>query len=147
MDITQIRKRDFSVKPFDLNNITNAVFKALSAVNSGTQEDAQNVALAVYKTLMKRKGIDPNYIPTIEQVQDIVENKLMETEFHEAAKAYILYRNQRAIERKTDIFEKRVNLKPYEYPQLYDTFPRSDTPTGSIPNIILPATFRILNPD
>ena len=58
MDITQIRKRDFSVKPFDLNNITNAVFKALSAVNSGTQEDAQNVALAVYKTLMKRKAID-----------------------------------------------------------------------------------------
>ncbi|BAO54439.1 ribonucleotide-diphosphate reductase subunit beta [Nonlabens marinus] len=123
MEITHIRKRDFSVKPFDLNNITNAVFKALSAVNSGTQEDAQNVALAVYQTLMKRKDIDPNYIPTIEQVQDIVENKLMETEFHEAAKAYILYRNQRALERKTDIFEKRVNLKPYEYPQLYDYVP------------------------
>lgn len=123
MEITHIRKRDFSVKTFDLNNITNAVFKALSAVNSGTQEDAQNVALAVYKTLMKRKEIDPNYIPTIEQVQDIVENKLMETEFHEAAKAYILYRNQRAIERKTDIFEKRVNLKPYEYPQLYEYVP------------------------
>ncbi|SCY42588.1 ribonucleoside-diphosphate reductase beta chain [Nonlabens sp. Hel1_33_55] len=123
MEITQIRKRDFSVKPFDLNNITNAVFKALSAVNSGTKEDAQNVALAVYKTLMKRKEIDPNYIPTIEQVQDIVENKLMDTEFHEAAKAYILYRNQRAIERKTDIFEKRVNLKPYEYPQLYEYVP------------------------
>ena len=123
MEITHIRKRDFSVKPFDLNNITNAVFKALSAVNSGTQEDAQNVALAVYKTLMKRREIDPNYIPTIEQVQDIVENRLMETEFHEAAKAYILYRNQRAVERKTDIFEKRVNLKPYEYPQLYDYVP------------------------
>jgi len=123
MEITHIRKRDFSVKPFDLNNITNAVFMALSAVNSGTQEDAQNVALAVYKTLMKRREIDINYIPTIEQVQDIVENKLMDTEFHEAAKAYILYRNQRALERKTDIFEKRVNLKPYEYPQLYDYVP------------------------
>jgi ribonucleoside-diphosphate reductase beta chain len=123
MEITHIRKRDFSVKPFDLDNITNAVFKALRAVNSGTQEDAQNVALAVYKTLMQRKEIDPNYIPTIEQVQDIVENKLMETEFHEAAKAYILYRNERALERKTDIFEKRVNLKPYEYPQLYDYVP------------------------
>lgn len=123
MEITHIRKRDFSVKPFNLDNITNAVFKALSAVNSGTQEDAQNVALAVYKTLMQRKSIDPNYIPTIEQVQDIVENKLMETEFHEAAKAYILYRSQRANERRTDIFEKRVNLKPYEYPQLYDYVP------------------------
>jgi ribonucleoside-diphosphate reductase beta chain len=123
MEITHIRKRDFSIKPFDLNNITNAVFKALRAVNSGTQDDAQNVALAVYKTLMQRKEIDRNYIPTIEQVQDIVENKLMETEFHEAAKAYILYRNERTLERKTDIFEKRVNLKPYEYPQLYDYVP------------------------
>jgi ribonucleoside-diphosphate reductase beta chain len=123
MEITHIRKRDFSIKPFDLNNITNAVFKALRAVNSGTQDDAQNVALAVYKTLMQRKEIDPNYIPTIEQVQDIVENKLMETGFHEAAKAYILYRNERTLERKTDIFEKRVNLKPYEYPQLYDYVP------------------------
>ena len=123
MDITHIRKRDFSVKTFELSNITNAVFKAMTVVNSGTREDAQNVALAVYKTLMQRKQIDPNYIPTIEQVQDIVENKLMDTEFHEAAKAYILYRNQRAIERKTDIFEKRINLKPYEYPQLYDYVP------------------------
>jgi ribonucleoside-diphosphate reductase beta chain len=123
MEITQIRKRDFSVKAFNLDKITNAVSKALSAVNSGTQEDAQNVALAVYQTLMKRVEVDPSYIPTIEQVQDIVENKLMETEFHEAAKAYILYRNQRALERKTDIFEKRVNLKPYEYPQLYEYVP------------------------
>ncbi|WP_194851923.1 ribonucleotide-diphosphate reductase subunit beta [Nonlabens antarcticus] len=123
MEITYIRKRDFSVKTFTLDKITNAVLKAMKAVNSGTQEAAQNVALAVYKTLMDRQKVDPNYIPTIEQVQDIVENKLMETEFHEAAKAYILYRNQRAVERKTDIFEKRVNLKPYEYPQLYDYVP------------------------
>ena len=123
MEITQIRKRDFSVKDFNLDKITNAVEKAMQAVQSGTREDAQNVAIAVYKVLLERKQQDVNYIPTIERVQDIVENKLMEGEFHEVAKAYILYRNKRALERKTDIFEKRVNLKPYEYPQLYEYVP------------------------
>ena len=44
----------------------------------------------------------------------------MDTEYREVAKAYILYRNKRAVERKSNIFEKRINLKPYEYPQLYE---------------------------
>ena len=47
----------------------------------------------------------------------------MESEFPEVAKAYILYRNKRTSDRQTDIFEKRINLKPYEYPQLYDYVP------------------------
>jgi len=52
-----------------------------------------------------------------------VETQLMENGFLKAAKAYILYRNQRAEERKSNIFEKRINLKPYEYPQLYEYVP------------------------
>ena len=59
----------------------------------------------------------------MEQIQDIVENQLMESHFPEVAKAYIIYRNKRTEERKTDIFERRINLKPYEYPQLYDYVP------------------------
>ena len=38
----------------------------------------------------------------------------MESKFTEAAKAYILYRNKRAQQRESDLFEKRVNLKPYD---------------------------------
>ena len=48
----------------------------------------------------------------------IVEDKLMESAFTNVAKAYILYRNEQARRRKTNIFEKRLNLKPYEYPNL-----------------------------
>jgi ribonucleoside-diphosphate reductase beta chain len=95
----------------------------MSAQGVGSREDAQNVALAVYTVLVERKQTDSNYTPTIEEVQDIAETKLMACNFPEVAKAYILYRNQRAQERKTDIFEKRINLKPYEYPQLYEYVP------------------------
>jgi len=93
------------------------------AVGSGSKDSAQDVALSVYKTLLERKKNDQEYVPTIEEVQDVVETQLMESEFKEAAKAYILYRNKRAQQRQTDLFEKRINLKPYEYPHLYEYVP------------------------
>lgn len=123
MEIEYIIKRDFSTKPFSLDKITGAIQKAMNAVGSGTRENAQDVALSVYKKLVGRKNDDQTYIPTIEEVQDIVENELMESKFKEVAKAYILYRNKRTQQRQTDIFEKRINLKPYEYPHLYEYVP------------------------
>lgn len=123
MEITHIIKRDFTTKSFHLDKITAAVLKAMSVISAGNQEDAQNVAISVYKVLLERKEVNEGYVPTIEQVQDIVETKLMECGFPEVAKAYILYRNKRAQERKTDIFERRISLKPYEYPQLYEYVP------------------------
>ena len=51
-------KRDFSTKKFELDKITNAIFKAMNAVDQGTEEDAQNVALSVYKALQTRKEKD-----------------------------------------------------------------------------------------
>ena len=44
----------------------------------------------------------------------------MESGFFDVAKGYILYRNEQAQKRKSNIFEKRINLKPYEYPALYE---------------------------
>ena len=121
--IDHVVKRDFTTKKFELDKITHAVLKAMTAVGHGTEEDAQNVAISVYKALLERKEKDLDYIPTIEEIQDNVETQLMENGFLKAAKAYILYRNQRAEERKSNIFEKRINLKPYEYPQLYEYVP------------------------
>ena len=123
MEIEYIIKRDFSTKPFSLDKITGAIHKAMNAVGNGTQENAQDVALSVYQKLIGRKDDDQSYVPTIEEVQDIVENELMESKFKEVAKAYILYRNKRTQQRQTDIFEKRINLTPYEYPHLYEYVP------------------------
>ena len=93
MEIEQIIKRDYSTKPFHLDKISGAIQKAMDAVGNGTEQNAQDVALSVYKTLLGRKENDVEYIPTIEDVQDIVETELMQSKFKEAAKAYILYRN------------------------------------------------------
>ena len=123
MEIEYIIKRDFSTKPFSLDKITGAIHKAMNAVGNGSEENAQDVALSVYQKLVGRKNNDQTYVPTIEEVQDIVENELMESKFKEVAKAYILYRNKRTQQRQTDIFEKRINLKPYEYPHLYEYVP------------------------
>jgi len=123
MSIEHIIKRDYSTKSFHLDKITGAIQKAMVAVGIGTEQNAEDVALSVYQKLLDRKSEHHEYVPTIEEVQDIVETKLMESKFKEVAKAYILYRNKRSQQRQSDIFEKRINLKPYEYPQLYEYVP------------------------
>ena len=123
MELTHIIKRDFDTQPFELDKITNAIMKAMTAVEEGNLGDAEEISKQVYSVLQERKTADPEYMPTVEEVQDVVEDKLMTSAFHAAAKAYILYRNKQAMSRKSDIFEKRINLKPYEYAQLYEYVP------------------------
>ncbi len=118
MEITKIIKRDFETSEFELNKITKAIEKAMISVDNGTKEDAVAITNIVNGALLERKLKDPDYIPTVEQVQDIVEYKLMDSPFHDVAKAYILYRNEQTRNRKRNIFEKRLNLKPYDYPAL-----------------------------
>lgn len=123
MEITHVVKRDFITKPFHLDKITDAILKAMTAVDHGGLLDAKKISSNVYAELLKRKQLDESYVPTVEEVQDFVESSLMQSEFHDVAKAYILYRNEQAKRRKTNIFEKRINLKPYEYPALYEYVP------------------------
>lgn len=131
MEIKHIRKRDGSVQPFDLAKITSAIEKALQETNAGDRADAEAVAKRVHeKTVamcvqagtaeagspLADKCVDGH--PTVEEIQDIVEQALMEMDYFDTAKAYILYRNERKKMRERDLFHKRTNLKPYEYPEL-----------------------------
>ncbi|WGD36117.1 ribonucleotide-diphosphate reductase subunit beta [Olleya sp. YS] len=120
MEITHIIKRDYETSPFIINKISNAIEKAMISVGNGTKEDAASISLNVLDALLDRKEKDSRYVPTVEQVQDLVEEKLMLSAFPNVAKAYILYRDEQARNRKTNIFEKRINFKPFEYPQLYE---------------------------
>ncbi|MEO8934863.1 MAG: ribonucleotide-diphosphate reductase subunit beta [Xanthomarina sp.] len=123
MKIISVLKRDFLTESFDLNKITNAILKAMTAVQHGQLEDAERISSVVFTSLLERKELDDDYVPTVEEVQDFVETKLMESGFFDVAKAYILYRNEQSKKRKSNIFEKRINLKPYEYPELYEYVP------------------------
>ena len=123
MQIEYIIKRDSSKKAYEQEKITEAILKAMKSVNNGEYEDAKRVSLSVYESLQKRAEKIPYYVPNIEEIQDLVEQKLMTNEYFEVAKSYILYRNLQTEKRKRNIFEKRVNLKPYQYPELYEYVP------------------------
>ncbi len=133
MEIQYIRKRDGSVQPFTVKKIQHAVLKAFKETGSGADADAAKVAELTYqKTLSMCQEATANPVadltarkcvdgyPAVEEVQDLVEASLMELGYFDTAKAYIIYRNERKKQRERDIFKKRVNLKPYEYPELYE---------------------------
>ena len=146
MKIDQIIKRDFDIKAFDLTKITEAIHKAMVAVEVGKRQDAQDVSLSVYTQLLERKNKHQEYIPTIEEVQDIVETQLMESKFKDVAKAYILYRNKRSQKRESDIFEKRVNLNHMNILIYMNMSRLLDIHIGYIRNSISQVIFKILNP-
>jgi len=92
----KVIKRDGTIVPFDVERIAKAVFKAMKASNEGSEKDADKVAEAIIKLMMKEHRSDKDYIPSIEQVQDYVERELIMQNFAQTAKSYILYRERRA---------------------------------------------------
>ena len=95
----------------------------MESVKEGGKGEAEKISKQVYDALLERKEKIPYYVPNVEEIQDLVEKTLMKSEFLEGAKAYILYRNIQTKKRERNIFEKRISLKPYEYPQLYEYVP------------------------
>jgi ribonucleoside-diphosphate reductase beta chain len=118
--LKEIIKRDGSRVPFDANKIAIAVEKAMKAAGEFKDKSPEKVAQAVVRALMKKQAADDTFVPSVEGVQDEVERELMLKEFPATAKAYILYRQEHALMRRRDIFKKRINLKPYEYPELLE---------------------------
>ena len=87
-----VRKRDGRLEPFDQERITTAVWKAAKAVGGKDREQAKKISNEVGSELRNRFGEDG--VPTVEEIQDIVENMLIENGHARTAKAYILYRKQ-----------------------------------------------------
>ena len=123
MKIAHIYKRDQSKQPFKLNKIASAILQAMISVGKDDEEEAVRLAASVHAELLNRKNKLKNYLPNIEEIQDIVEQTLMKNEHFDVAKSYILYREKQNARRQRNIFEKRLNLKPYEYPELYEYVP------------------------
>lgn len=90
--ITRIKKRDGTIVDFTQEKITNAIFKAMQSQGLDDPMAAQHVSDIVVFVLEEKFG---GYtIPSVEQIQDIVEMVLMKQGYHEVAKAYILYREK-----------------------------------------------------
>jgi len=78
---------------FDQSKIRNAIFKAFTSTDEGEEKDIDKVLSKVLFILNKRFKKDET--PTVENIQDIVEECLMTFGYTETAKNYILYREQR----------------------------------------------------
>ncbi len=106
--ITKVKKRDGEIVEFDQAKIEEAIFKALTSSDQGDGKRAKKVSKRVVQILNRRFKKDE--IPQVEQIQDIVEEVLILEDLVEAAKAYILYREQRRrIREATMVAEEAVD--------------------------------------
>lgn len=94
---TMIRKRDGREVSFDALKIENAIKKAAKAVHIDNFDDAENLAAKVSSIILEEYD---NIVPTVEQIQDVVERVLIDADYPAIAKAYILYRQERARSRE-----------------------------------------------
>lgn len=92
--ITQIIKRSGKIVSFDQNKINNAIFRATEAVGKPDLKLANKLSDQVVKILNNK--FHARSIPAVEEIQDIVEEILIKNRQIKTAKAYILYRDQRA---------------------------------------------------
>ncbi|OGF24172.1 ribonucleoside triphosphate reductase [Candidatus Falkowbacteria bacterium RIFCSPLOWO2_12_FULL_45_13] len=92
--ITQILKRSGEIAIFDQAKITSAIYKATEAVGKPDKFLAQKFSDQVVATLNEK--FHSRSIPAVEEVQDLVEEVLIKNRQIKTAKAYILYRDQRA---------------------------------------------------
>lgn len=107
-ELHSIKKRDGRIVVFNKQKISDAIFKAATAVGGEDRLLADELANAVVLFLKKQYT---NQHPDIEQIQDIVEKVLIETGHAKTAKAYILYREKRRQTRNSLKVRKKVNSK------------------------------------
>ena len=95
MSVDMIRKRDGREVPFEREKIEQAIFASFQASGSARgHETSKELADEVVSLLEKNENISAR--PSVEQVQDTVEQVLMRNGFTRTAKAYILYRAERS---------------------------------------------------
>ncbi len=90
--VTRIKKRDGDIVDFVQDKITTAVYKAMES--SGVIDKVAAKSISDIVTFMLEDKFGGYTIPSVEQIQDIVEMVLMKQGHHDIAKSYILYRER-----------------------------------------------------
>jgi uridine kinase len=92
--IDRVLKRSGAIVPFNPDRITNAIYRAAVAVGGRDRAAAERLTAQVVQLLEMQTA--PEHTPTVEEIQDLVEKVLIENGHARVAKAYILYRAERA---------------------------------------------------
>ncbi len=107
--LKEVRKRDGTTQLFDRERVKSAIYRAMLACEEGGEADAEKVTLAVVSALEKETKERKDYLPTVEDVQDVVETELIFKDFAKTAKGYILYREEhKKIREQVGIVPERV---------------------------------------
>lgn len=128
--VSKVRKRDGRYVKFNPEKIKDAITKAIEATNADvTITKINNMTKQV--TNLIEKHTPQNRVPTVEDIQDIVEKVLMQSKLHDVAKAYIIYREERSKRREKDsdlmrIYHKLATEELSEYNLLKN---KKDYPT------------------
>ena len=111
-ELYSITKRDGKVVSFKPEKITFAIAKAFRAYNRGIlTETLLGIAHEISNTVMTEiQTLWPTgKCINIEEIQDLVENHLMKSSYHEIAKSFILYREERAKQRRREHLQSSVD--------------------------------------
>ncbi|MBD3248637.1 ribonucleoside triphosphate reductase [Candidatus Woesearchaeota archaeon] len=97
--VIKVKKRDGSIVDFDPEKITKAVFAAARSVGGNDIEEAKKISSRVVDKINKKFSND---VPTVEDIQDIVEKVLIEDGYAKTAKSFIIYREKHKNIRETE---------------------------------------------
>jgi uridine kinase len=109
--ISTIVKRNGDIVPFDREKITVAIYKAAAAIGGHDRPLSESLSAQVVDALQATYSDDQP--PTVEEIQDVVERVLIKNGHAKTAKAYILYRAERA-RMRVERTSGRVENIPYK---------------------------------
>jgi len=118
----KVVKRDGRIVNFDQEKIKNVIMKAMSETKEGVDIQLADEISADIATKL-------NSNVSVEEIQDMVENKLMESNRKDVAKTYIIYRYER--NKKRNIKDRRFNLLDDEFISKYKHLPNPMDQLGS----------------
>ena len=116
--IKQVVKRTGAIVPFNLERITNAIYRAAVAVGGRDRSIAEELTAQVVAILEENTA--PGHIPHVEEIQDIVEKVLIEAGHARTAKAYILYRAEQARRRGEKSVRSQRGAGNIPYRKVYE---------------------------
>ena len=112
--IEKIVKRNGQVVPFDKEKVVNAIFKAAISVGGEDRRLAEILADKIVHHL--EVSTQPSALPSVEEVQDIIEKELIEAGHARTAKEFILYRHdhnklRQGVEKQSSVSSGNVPYK------------------------------------
>jgi len=110
--MTDVIKRDGTIERFDSEKIVSALTRGLAKIGINENDIAIDVAEKA-AVIIKDMGLE---LIGVDKIHKVVEDLIMDGGYHDLAREYITYR----FSHKKNIFKKRTNLKPYEYPEILE---------------------------